>query len=399
MQSSDSNHFFQSDAALAQRQRKADKASNKHGKPLRLKSKILAVIAGPTWDVPSIFMAESAGCVRRLQVSGHEGQTLQPAESSTVYRGPKAPVTCLALGGKGDKTIFAGSWDKDIWSWDISTARPAHRYSGHGDFVKAVVCASLAGTEILMSGGADKKIIVWDIESGRRLHTIQDAVTPMLAVQDLAIDPVLSTRQAIVLLSASSDPHIRRWKITLDDYMQLPESYHDRPHLERLTIKEHETSVYKVAFDSQDEEANLWTASADGTAKCLARSHNFVAQDSLAHGEHVRALAVTEQWIITAGRDENIKVWGRATGQLYCVLQGHFDEVTDLVVLPSPQGCPAKTFCSVSIDGTVRTWPLAQKELDQVVSKMQDAQQDKETKGDNLLTADEEAELAELMDE
>lgn len=311
-------------------------------------------------------------------------------------------MTCLAIGGLGGKTVFAGCWDKDIWSWDVESSRPGRKFSGHSDFVKAVVCTTISGKAILISGGADKKILVWDTETGRRLHTLQDPSTTMLAVQHLAVDPVLSTADTIVLASASSDPNIRRWKITLDGYEQLPESFHDRPDAERLTIQEHETSVYRLVYDDTSDDADLWTASADGTAKCLARSRNFVSDDSYEHGDYVRAVAVTDQWVITAGRDEDVKVWDRSSGKLYATLVGHYEEITDLVMLRDAEGMGRK-ICSVGIDGTIRTWPLGKSELDDVVVKIEeaakaDAKKD-EDKGESLLTAEEEAELAELMDD
>jgi WD40 repeat protein len=224
----------------------------------------------------------------------------------------------------------------------------------------------------------------------------------MLAVQHLAVDPALSTTEEIVLVSASSDPHIRRWKVTLEHHERLTESFHDRPDAERLTIEEHDTSIYKLVFDVDGDDADLWTASADGTAKCLSRSRNFVAEDSLTHGDYVRSVQPTEQWVITAGRDENIKVWDRASGKLYCSLEGHFDEITDLVLLRNAQGSPEK-LCSVSIDRTIRTWPLQTTELDEVVRTIQEAKKPSTKEPDpgseNLLTAEEEAELAELMDD
>ncbi|PHH91312.1 hypothetical protein CDD83_1016 [Cordyceps sp. RAO-2017] len=393
MQSADSDHFFQTDASQAQKERKAGKAGNKHGNPLEMKSKILAAIPDPSSPRATIFVAESAGCVRRVPIDSSEPQV--------TYRGPRAPVTCLSIGGKGDETIFAGSWDKDVWSWSIESGRPERKYSGHTDFVKAVVCARLSKHELLISGGADRKIMVWDIETGRRLHTIQDPATTMLAVQHLAIDPVLSSSDALVLVSASSDPHIRRWEITADGFAQLPETFHDRPGAERLTIHEHDTSVYRLVFDMTDDEGNLWTASADGTAKCLARARNFVAEDVFAHGDYVRAVVVTEQWALTAGRDEDIKVWDRATGKLHCTLEGHFEEVTDLVLLRNAHGL-AEMLCSVSIDRTIRTWPLAKAELEDVVRAEEAGKvcaAEEAEGGTNLLTAEEEAELAELMDD
>ncbi|KAF7549877.1 hypothetical protein G7Z17_g6102 [Cylindrodendrum hubeiense] len=359
-----------------------------------MKSKILAAVPDPASPLTSVFVAESAGYVRRVD--------LELSGPKTTYRGPKAPVTCLAIGGKHGKTVFAGSWDKDIWSWDIESSRLVRKFSGHSDFVKAVVCATISGKDVLISGGADKKILVWDTETGRRLHTLQDPSTTMLAVQHLAVDPVLSTADAVVFASASSDPNIRRWKITLDSYELLPESFHDKPDAERLNILEHETSVYRLLYDDTSDDADLWTASADGTAKCLARTRNFVADDSYEHGDYVRAVAVTDQWVITAGRDENVKVWDRSSGKLYATLVGHYDEITDLVMLRDTRGTSRK-ICSVGIDGTIRTWPLAKSEIDDVVIKIEEAAKANakkdEDKEESLLTAEEEAELADLMDD
>ncbi|KAI5456345.1 WD40-repeat-containing domain protein [Mariannaea sp. PMI_226] len=394
MQSADPEHFFETDASQASRQRKAAKSGNKNGDPVSLKSKILAAVSDPASPLSSVFVAESAGYVRRIN--------LESSVTKTTYGGPKAPVTCIAIGGQGNGTIFAGSWDKDIWSWNIDSESPGRRFRGHSDFVKAVLCAKVSGKDILISGGADKKILVWDIETGRRLHTLQDPTTTMLAVQHLAVDPVLSTADSVVIASASSDPHIRRWKITVEGYEQLPESFHDRPDAERLTVQEHETSIYRLVFDDTSDDADLWTASADGTAKCLARSRNFVTEDSFEHGDYVRAVAVTDHWVITAGRDEDVKVWDRSSGVLYATLVGHYEEITDLVMLRGADGVGHKV-CSVSIDGTVRTWPLAKPELDEVVIKIKEASKPKEEKEEEkhggMLTAEEEAELADLMDD
>ncbi|KAG6009788.1 hypothetical protein E4U21_001218 [Claviceps maximensis] len=396
MQSADRDHFFETDASQAQRARRALKAGNKHGEPIEMKSKILAAVSDPASPLCSIYVAESAGCVRRVNLSSSGIQA--------TYRGPKAPVACLTLGGKDSKTVFAGSWDKDIWSWHVTSTQLIRKYSGHSDFVKSVLCTRLGGQDVLISGGADKKIIVWDVETGRRLHIIQDPTTTMLAVQHLALDPILScSGDEILLVSASSDPHLRRWRISLDGWEQVTECFLDRPDTERITIQEHDTSVYKLVFDTENEDADLWTASADGTAKCLVRSRNFVAEDVLAHGDYVRGVQPTEHWVFTAGRDENVKVWDRASGKLYCTLEGHYEEITDLVLLRNLQGTPEKV-CSVSIDGTIRTWPVIKTQLDDVVRKIEEFKQPKEDSadaaaGESLLTAEEEAELAELMDD
>ena len=333
--------------------------------------------------------------------------TNTPQDDSTakeVYRGPSTPISCLTTGGPTNSTVFAGAWDKSVWSWDLNTRAPGLKYTGHSDFVKAVVCAQLGSTSLLISGGADKKIIVWDAVSGRRLHTLQDNVLNMMSIQDLIVDHHHveakggKEGEEIMLISASSDPHIRRWRIRLDGWEQVVEEMPDVPGTERRTILEHETTVYKLVLEGEGDEVDLWSSSGDGTAKCLSRLRGFQADDTFHHGDHVRAVAVTDLWVITAGRDEDLKFWDRSEGRLYCSLQGHFDEVTELLVMGGK-------VVSVSIDGTVRTWPLDKKGLDAVVAEQkpklaeEEEVKEPEKEADGLLSIDEEAELAALMEE
>lgn len=55
--------------AIANRARKAAKSNNKYGNPIVMKSKVLAAISDPQDAQDSIFIAESAGCVRRMTLS------------------------------------------------------------------------------------------------------------------------------------------------------------------------------------------------------------------------------------------------------------------------------------------------------------------------------------------
>ncbi|KAI1869458.1 hypothetical protein JX265_006548 [Neoarthrinium moseri] len=388
------DHFFETDASAERRQRQAAKAGNKNGDPIALKAKPLAAIRDPA-SPAALYVAESTGSVRRVD--------LETQDSKQVYRGPSAPVTCVAVGGPDNQTIFAGSWDKHIWTWDVSSKAPGRKYSGHSDFVKAILCANLGGKDVIISGGADKKILVWDVATGSRLHTLQDQAVSMMAIQHLAIDPVQSSADEIILVSASSDPHLRRWRIRLDSAAQIVDSTPGAPDEARHAILEHETTVYQLVFDQEGDDVDLWTASGDGTAKCLSRVKNYAVEDTIEHGDHVRTVALTDQWVITAGRDEDVKVWDRASGKLYCTLEGHFDEVTGLVLLKSQAGAPEQVV-SVSLDGTIRTWSLDKKELDKINQEKSDRangveEEVAEEAPEPLMTAEEEAELAALMDE
>jgi WD40 repeat protein len=238
--------------------------------------------------------------------------------------------------------------------------------------------------------------MVWDTATGERLHTLRDTTETMMAVQDLVLDPEDSTEAEIVVVSASSDPHIRRWRISLSSASQIvelaPESL-GKP--AKQTILEHQTSVYRVMFWGDDEDTDLWTASADGTAKCLSRARHWSVEETYEHGDYVRAITVAGDWVVTAGRDEDVKVWDRGTGKLRHVYDGHYEEITGLVVLSGER------VVSVSIDGTVRMWEVSRSALEKAIKEKEEkaagASSEKTQVKESVLTAEEEAELAELM--
>lgn len=313
----------------------------------------------------------------------------QTDENSAIYRGPTAPLTSLTLGPNG-ATLFAGCWDKSIWSWDTRTRSPQRRYQGHTDFVKAVVTLRLSSpskTDILISGSSDTTIIIWSIDSGEKLHILHRHLRGVLdfAIDPLTYNPLSTDNGEVAFLSADSYREIRRWKIT-GGAANAEEIEPENP------IVAHETSVYALRFDS---DGDLWTASADGTAKCLSREGSWKADTQLAHGDYVRSVAVGEGVVVTAGRDEDVKVWEKGSGKLVHVFDGHWEEVTGLAIL---QGRVA----SVSIDGTLRTWGLKPEDLRGARLNGKEEQIDMENKDDGggndmALTEEEERELAEIM--
>lgn len=224
---------------------------------------------------------------------------MKTGEVTGVFRGPTAPLTSVCLSPNG-RLVFAGCWDKLAWSWDAESKQVKKKFEGHSDFVKSVTSAQLGGKTVLISGGADAQIIIFNVESGERLFVLKGHTR---AIQDLAIDPLLSDpdQNTIRLFSAGSEREIRQF--------QIPPPSQDQSDLEPLI--QHETSVYKLFFDA---DADLWTASADKTAKCLIRERKWQPDLILEHPDFVRDVVVYERggWVVTACRDEELRVWSRA---------------------------------------------------------------------------------------
>ena len=258
--------------------------------------------------------------------------------------------------------------------------------------MNALLSIFLGGIDVLLSGSADASIILWKIETGEKLHTLKGGHTR--GILDLAVDPTtypLSPSAehdgtSMLLLSAGSDREIRRWRIS-DNLATAGETEATN------SVLQHETSVYSIQFDNDND---LWTASADGSVKCLSRERGWQADTTIVHGDYVRAVVVDERggWVVSAGRDEDVKVWDRASGKLHHTFSGHFEEITGIALT-------GQTAVTVSIDATIRRWSLKAEDLGKAVSEAEEAkngvEEEETVVQKEMMTDEEERELAELM--
>lgn len=182
----------------------------------------------------------------------------------------------------------------------MESKEPKLRYEGHTDFVRSVISTRLQGQDVLVSGGADAQLIVFDIATGQRLAVMKGHAK---GIQDLALDPVSldSDSPELIVFSAGSDRQIRQFDLSTGSK--------DLTGTEALLA--HDTNVHKLFFD---RDADLWTASADKTSKCLVREDGWKPNLTLTHPDYVRDVVVYEQggWVVTACRDEEVRVWNRS---------------------------------------------------------------------------------------
>ncbi|EXJ93536.1 hypothetical protein A1O1_01928 [Capronia coronata CBS 617.96] len=391
---SNAGNFFQTDTSLAENDRKGRKAANTLGDPVRFSSKLLDVEANYFFDDSGdvVFVAEASGSVTGLRLSTNE--------ISSTPRGPQAPLTSLAYHATKSTLdpfttmyIFAGCWDKSIWRYTFRfadettqgrqvtehTSFPAHR-----DFVKCLLVARTPdGRDILISGGTDGDIRFWTLD-GQSLGWLKPNCR---GIECIVLDPLSSPDSPVVMFSTSKQEIF---------FFTLPDSTDIASGKLGLSppLLVHETGVYQLHFD---DDGDLWTASADNTAKHLSRNDNWNVDTTLVHPDFVRDVVThdTYGWVITACRDEEVRVWNKATGQLHHIFTGHFEEVTRLCLVND-------LLISVSIDATLRRWSLAPTDLEKAV---QEAKQPRPLEQEPepvtelpMLTEEEEAELRALME-
>ncbi|KIW68239.1 hypothetical protein PV04_04196 [Phialophora macrospora] len=380
-------NYFQTDTSLAEIERKRQKAANTLGDPVRFSSKILAVAINyyfdPTGDVA--FVAEAGGLVSGLRLSTNE--------ISRTPSGPQAPLTSLAFhagptpAAAGTAShVLSGCWDKSIWKYSFkgSTVVDQSSFPAHRDFVKCLLVAPTPDKQqVIISGGADGDVRFWSLD-GQSLGSIKPGAR---GIECLLLDPLSSPDSPVVFASTSKQEIFS---------FAIPSVSEITAHKFALTppILAHATSVYKLHFD---DDGDLWTASADKTAKHLLRTDGWKADTTLTHPDFVRDVVThgSYGWVITACRDENVRVWNTATGDLYHVFTGHYEEVTGLALV-------GDLVISVSIDATLRRWSVAPADLRKAVEEAKHPkllEQEPEPKPDlGMLTEEEEAELRALME-
>ncbi|THH04696.1 hypothetical protein EW145_g5333 [Phellinidium pouzarii] len=401
----DENHFFRTETDLVTEEaRKRKAARTKHlGAPIDVPGKPLAIqIKGS-----ELWVAQSDHVVRKLD--------LESGAISQVYRGHTGPVTVLALlddpiDKNAPPLLISGSWDKAVNIWDTKDKSLISSTDAHSDFIKCVF--PLPELKLLISSGSDKVVRFWDMTDPRskkplkNLGVISAHTRP---VQCVAAD--VHSSSSATLYTADSMGVILIW--TLERvYGEVPICRATQ--IGALDI--HRTGVNDLWYG----HGQLWSGSSDETAILThhpppstpipTNARKPVAP--LTHPEAVKAilpLALTpvgEPLLLTASGDalRLYDVNDPTAPELLSTTDAHWLNVTALRLWfrrTADKGGRVGVeswIVSASLDGTVRRWRLADLISPPKEPPKQPAEETKLTSSTQL-TAEEEAELAELMED
>ena len=250
----------------------------------------------------------------RIAVGSRVGIWLYDAHTGTevaLLQGHTGGVTSVLFSPDG-QTLASGSYDGTIRLWDVSSGQPKTTLKGIGGVTSVLfspdgqTLASLSngvspsGGSYQIGDGASPTTIIW-------LWDVASDLPVLLEGHAGGVTSVSFSPDGQTLASGSGDGRILLWDVSSG---QL-----------QATLEGHTDGVTSVLF------------SPDG--------------QTLASGGGMPSYG-------GSGRDDRIRLWDVASGQLQATLEGHTGGVNS--VLFSPDGL---TLASGSYDGTIRLWDVA----------------------------------------
>ncbi|MDB9308420.1 P-loop NTPase fold protein [Aphanizomenon sp. CS-733/32] len=137
--------------------------------------------------------------------------------------------------------LVSGGRDNMVRLWDVTTGQAIDRPSWvHKNFIRSV--AFSPDGSMIVSGSWDKTVRLWSVATGQ---AIGDPFYHTDDVRSVAFSP-----DGRMIISGGSDNMVRLWDIS------------DPQHKRQIIIGEHESPIYSVAFDPQEDY--IISASTDG---------------------------------------------------------------------------------------------------------------------------------------
>ena len=267
--------------------------------------------------VNAVALAESA----ELAASGG-GETLcvwEP-ESERCTRAvqedlrPVGEILTVALSPDGLRVLSGGGFradpgDRTVNVYDVETGRCLHRLEKHHGGIFTV--GFTPDGRLAVSGGQDHRLRVWDVAAGRRLRTFVDAGNQIDA---FALTPdgraVVSTGP----VQPGVAPVMSLWSLDTGHRLKMFRTFRQR--------------FVKAMSFTPDGRRLVLALQADWRIHVWGLTDSDEPRSFAAHSDEISALAITPDGrrVMSAGRDESIRVWDIDTGDCEAV-STHLDPI------------------------------------------------------------------------
>lgn len=286
-------------------------------------------------------------------VSGGDDKTVRLWDANStrevkLFQGHLHFVSAVAISPDG-QWVVSGSWDKTIRLWDLASGRCVRLLIGHSGLVNSVRMSR--DSRWILSGGWDGTVRLWEAATGRCLRTFAGHSS---MVSTVAFSPTTG-----LAASGSWDRTIRLYQVperpTLVCTHQLSESWRydftaarqkGDDSLEELLGR------VRIALDEGSDDTALelmrrcrplvrpseGEEAVDEAHRLWRQLSRLMPRTDLRDVRMERTLALPDvvfagdlngdaRQILTAGRDQVLRLWDTATGECARSFNGHSDRV------------------------------------------------------------------------
>lgn len=254
-----------------------------------------------------------------------------PLLSLHEYKGGVNGVNTLAISPAGQTAISAL---KDIRLWDLATGKEllnidCKEHIFRVEFTKDGSCA--------VSGSGVGAIHLWDLTTGRKLRSFEghrdgDSTSDRDSVSCLTFSP-----DGRSFLSAVGET-LHLWDFATGQRLLYFEGHQSSPTAAAFS----DDGRHVISASKFDRTVRIWDMT---TCQEIRRFEIIV------NGLWSRVVLTPDGRFACCGGGNSVRVYDVATGQKYCHLKGHTEEVGQVDILPD-----ASLALSVSFDKTIRLW-------------------------------------------
>jgi len=221
---------------------------------------------------------------------------------------------CSLCFSSDNRFVCTGSYDDDVYVWDIQTGKLTAKLTGHTNTINSV-CFSPDG-QFICRGSRDGTIRVWDVSRPIPIciSTYTDHTKP--------VNSVCFSPNGLLICSGSSDHMVQIWDVQTEKCL--------------ATLVGHTGGVYEVCFSpdgrficsgSDDKTVRIWDTY---TGKCLA---------VLPHNEYVYMVCYSHdgRFVCSGTGDYKVHIWDVQTEKCVYTLLGHTYTTRALCYSPDDQ--------------------------------------------------------------
>jgi WD40 repeat protein len=281
-------------------------------------------------------------------------------------RGHSKSVLCLAV-GKSNEIVVSGGGDGKVKVWNFVQKFLMANFDAHSNRVKSLIFTK--DSKFIVSGGWDENVKIWKFKKKSLFMSINfrpDYVNSVcltensllvaghgnkislynlnfkkfektIKAHEYRVNSLFLAKTGKYLASAGQDKILKLWFMN-----------------ELTLFKQFDLKIDITSICFSIDGSAIIVGCEDKTLKRVTISKEEVS-DFQSHTESVTCIKGTpeNQFIITGGNDNDIRIWSLKDRVSIAVLHGHSDWVTSLFVIPNN-----KYLISGGSDKIVRIWNL-----------------------------------------